>query len=97
MEGLRERRRVCIRREACQNLKVLRNTPEITFVLDQSIEYGVDDVKAQIEEVTRGMTTSEGEKDVGRIELIRPHGSRSAAISARTGDCVGSCMGLYQY
>ena len=41
----------------------MRNTPEITFVLDQSIEYGVT-MSKKIEEVTRGMTTSEGEKDV---------------------------------
>lgn len=41
----------------------MRNTPEIHFVLDQSIEYGVN-MSKKIEEVTKGMTTAEGENDV---------------------------------
>ena len=37
----------------------MRNTPEITFVLDQSIEYGVN-MSKKIDDVTRGLK-SEGE------------------------------------
>lgn len=50
-----------IRRELARTLN-MRNTPEIHFVLDQSIEYGVN-MSKKIEEVTRSMTT-EGENDV---------------------------------
>ena len=39
----------------------MRNTPEITFVLDQSIEYGVN-MSKKIDEVTKGMKT-EGDED----------------------------------
>ena len=39
-----------IRRELAHNLN-MRNTPELTFVLDQSIEYGVQ-MSKKIEEVT---------------------------------------------
>ena len=39
----------------------MRNTPEIHFILDQSIEYGVN-MSKKIEEVTGQMET-EGEKD----------------------------------
>ena len=50
-----------IRRELARTLN-MRNTPEIHFVLDQSIEYGVD-MSKKIEEVNRSMTTV-GENDV---------------------------------
>ena len=42
----------------------LRNTPEITFIMDQSIEYGVN-MSRKIDEVTKGMSTekTEGEDD----------------------------------
>lgn len=42
-----------IRRELAHRIN-LRNTPEITFVLDQSIEYGVNMSKL-IDEVTRDL------------------------------------------
>lgn len=42
-----------IRRELAQKIN-LRNTPEITFVLDQSIEYGVNMSKL-IDEVTKDL------------------------------------------
>ena len=48
-----------IRRELARNLN-LRNTPEIRFVLDQSIEYGVN-MSKKIDEVNRNMT--EGDAD----------------------------------
>lgn len=49
-----------IRRELAHTLN-MRNTPEITFVLDQSIEYGVN-MSKKIEEVTKGLKT-EGDAD----------------------------------
>ncbi|MDO4473219.1 MAG: 30S ribosome-binding factor RbfA [Eubacteriales bacterium] len=49
-----------IRRELARNLN-LRNTPEITFVLDQSIEYGVN-MSNKIDEVTRDLKL-DGEDD----------------------------------
>ena len=42
-----------IRRELAHRVN-LRNTPEITFVLDQSIEYGVN-MSRLIDEVTRDL------------------------------------------
>lgn len=47
-----------IRRELARNLN-MRNTPEITFVLDQSIEYGVN-MSKKIDDVTKDLK-SEGE------------------------------------
>ena len=40
----------------------LRNTPEITFVLDQSIEYGVN-MTHLIHEVTKDLDTDEAQAD----------------------------------
>ena len=42
-----------IRRELAQRLN-MRNTPEIRFILDQSIEYGVN-MSRKIADVTKGM------------------------------------------
>lgn len=52
-----------IRRELARTLN-MRNTPELTFVLDQSIEYGVN-MSKKIEEVTRDLEgeDTEGEAD----------------------------------
>ena len=49
-----------IRRELARNLN-MRNTPEITFVLDQSIEYGVN-MSKKISDVTRDLDM-DGEED----------------------------------
>ena len=49
-----------IRRQLARNLN-LRNTPEIRFILDESIEYGVN-MSKKIDEVTKGMKT-EGDED----------------------------------
>ena len=49
-----------IRRELAARLN-LRNTPEIRFVLDQSIAYGVN-MSKKIDEVTKGLK-SEGDAD----------------------------------
>ena len=54
-----------IRRELARTLN-MRNTPELTFVLDQSIEYGVN-MSKKIEEVTKDLKDddeTEGETDV---------------------------------
>ena len=49
-----------IRRELAHTLN-MRNTPEIQFVLNQSIEYGVN-MSRKIDEVTRNIST-EGDTD----------------------------------
>ena len=49
-----------IRRELARNLN-MRNTPEITFVLDQSSEYGVN-MSKKISDVTRDLNM-DGEED----------------------------------
>ena len=50
-----------IRRELARTLN-LRNTPEIRFVLDQSIEYGVN-MSKKSEEVTKDLKTEGVEED----------------------------------
>ena len=47
--GLKERRRLYPQRELARTIN-LRNTPDITFVMDQSIEYGVN-MSHKIDEV----------------------------------------------
>ena len=64
MEGLKSSAGF-IRKKLAENVN-LRNTPQITFVLDQSIEYGVR-MSKMIEEVTRhdqsaAEQSGEGEK-----------------------------------
>ena len=49
-----------IRRQLAHSIN-LRNTPEITFVLDQSIEYGVT-MSKKIDDVTKDLDT-DGEED----------------------------------
>ena len=49
-----------IRRELAKSVN-LRNTPQIRFIMDQSIEYGVN-MSKKIDEVTKGMKT-EGDED----------------------------------
>lgn len=48
-----------IRRELARNIN-LRNTPEITFILDQSIEYGVR-MSKMIDDVTKDIPQENGE------------------------------------
>lgn len=48
-----------IRRELARTLN-MRNTPEIKFVLDQSIEYGVN-MSRKIDEVTKDLKTEDEE------------------------------------
>lgn len=49
-----------IRRELARRLN-LRNTPEITFVLDQSIEYGIN-MSKMIDEVTKNISHNDEEE-----------------------------------
>lgn len=49
-----------IRHELARNMN-MRNTPEIRFVLDQSIEYGVN-MSRKIDEVTRDLKDDEGKE-----------------------------------
>ncbi len=53
-----------IRRELAHSLN-MRNTPELTFVMDQSIEYGVN-MSKKIEEVTKDIAD---DKEVEEAEL----------------------------
>ena len=50
-----------VRRQLAARIN-LRNTPEITFVLDQSIEYGVN-MTHLIHEVTKDLDTDEAQAD----------------------------------
>ena len=59
LEGLRSAEGY-IRRELARNIN-LRNTPEITFILDQSIEYGVR-MSKMIDDVTKDMHEDDGEE-----------------------------------
>ena len=81
-----------IRRELARTIN-LRNTPELTFVLDTSIEYG-NYMSKRIDEVIKEdqmkkselLNLIEDAKTIGIFGHIRPDG-----------DCVGSCLGLYNY
>ena len=83
-----------IRRELARTLN-LRNTPEIKFVLDQSIEYGVN-MSKKIDEVTKDLKTEGVEEMLNKVlENVS-----TIAIGGHVrpdGDCVGSCVGLGQY
>lgn len=74
----------------------LRNTPELTFVLDESIEYGVTMSKL-IDEVTH--KEDKRMRKMKKIDEIL-NGVSCMAIAGHVrpdGDCIGSCLGLYQY
>jgi len=47
----------------------LRNTPELSFILDQSIEYGVNMTRL-INEVTAGMNESGAKEEDSEEELL---------------------------
>ena len=51
-----------IRRELAHNLN-MRNTPELTFVLDQSIEYGVN-MSKMISEVNKDLKEEEEDEEL---------------------------------
>lgn len=50
-----------IRRQLAQRVN-LRNTPQVTFVLDQSIEYGIN-MSKKIDEVTKNLHREDNETD----------------------------------
>ena len=55
-----------VRRELARRIN-LRNTPELKFILDQSIEYGVNMSKL-IDEVTKDLKDKEGPDEDGEEE-----------------------------
>ena len=55
-----------VRRELARRIN-LRNTPELKFILDQSIEYGVNMSKL-IDEVTKDLKEKEGPDEDGEEE-----------------------------
>ena len=57
-----------VRRELARRIN-LRNTPELKFILDQSIEYGVNMAKL-IDEVTKDLHQGEGQDEEGEEEEI---------------------------
>lgn len=57
-----------VRRELARRVN-LRNTPELKFILDQSIEYGVTMSKL-IDEVTKDLHHGEGQDGEGETEEI---------------------------
>ena len=57
-----------MRRELARRIN-LRNTPELKFILDQSIEYGVNMSKL-IDEVTKDLHQGEGQDEEGEEEEI---------------------------
>lgn len=57
-----------VRRELARRIN-LRNTPELKFILDQSIEYGVNMSKL-IDEVTKDLHQGEGQDEDGEEEEI---------------------------
>ena len=65
VEGLRSASSY-VRRELARRVN-LRNTPEIKFILDQSIEYGVNMSKL-IDEVTKDLKDKEGPDEDGEEE-----------------------------
>ena len=60
LEGLRSAHGY-IRRELARSIN-LRNTPDVRFILDQSIEYGVN-MSKKIDEVTKDLKTEGVEED----------------------------------
>ena len=56
-----------IRKQLAQRVN-LRNTPKLTFVLDQSIEYGVN-MSKKIEEVTKDLYKEESVASANNNEL----------------------------
>ena len=50
-----------IRRELARTIN-MRNTPEIKFIVDQSIEYGVN-ISKKIDEVTKDLKDEAGDID----------------------------------
>ena len=89
-----------IRRELARTIN-MRNTPEIKFIVDQSIEYGVN-ISKKIDEVTKDLKDEAGElmnsKKIDLKELLKEKKKIALGGHVRPdGDCIGSVMGLYLY
>ncbi len=93
-----------IRRELAHTVN-LRLTPEIKFIEDQSIEHGVNMTK-EIEAVSAADRASEAEREAKEISDVSARilslldSSRTVMIAGHIrpdGDCIGSCVGLYNY
>ena len=81
-----------IRRELARTIN-MRNTPEIRFIMDQSIEYGVNMTK-KINDLTKDLKSMK----IVLSDILK--GKKRIALSGHVrpdGDCVGSSMGLYLY
>ena len=111
LEGLRSAHGY-IRRELARSIN-LRNTPDVRFILDQSIEYGVS-MSKKIDEINAAM--HERKRGIGRMSTDKRENvtfaerkeeferqvqtAQTIAISGHMnpdGDCFGSCLGLYTY
>ena len=82
LEGLRSAHGY-IRRELARSIN-LRNTPDVRFILDQSID--------KRENVTFAERKEEFERQVQTAQTIAISGHMNP-----DGDCIGSCLGLYTY
>lgn len=91
-----------IRRQLAHSIN-LRNTPEITFVLDQSIEYGVR-MSKMIDDVTKDIPDradggGRGNRRMTNFDdfLAEVHTVAIGGHIRPDGDCVGSCLATYNY
>ena len=87
-----------IRRELARTIN-MRNTPEIRFIMDQSIEYGVNMTK-KINDLTKDLKSEDEELSMKIVLSDILKGKKRIALSGHVrpdGDCVGSSMGLYLY
>lgn len=111
LEGLRSAHGY-IRRELARSIN-LRNTPDVRFILDQSIEYGVS-MSKKIDEINAAMHEREREASEEWVQTREKmtfaerkeeferqvQTAQTIAISGHMnpdGDCIGSCLGLYTY
>ena len=87
-----------IRRELARTIN-MRNTPEIRFIMDQSIEYGVNMTK-KINDLTKDLKSEDEQISMKIVLSDILKGKKRIALSGHVrpdGDCVGSSMGLYLY
>ena len=73
-----------IRRELARTVN-MRNTPQITFIVDQSIEYGVN-ISKKIDEVTRDLKDGAEEQMIVLNDVLK--GKHSVAIGGHIRPCL---------
>ena len=95
-------------RRALAHTVNLRNTPELNFIMDQSIEYGVN-MSKHIDKVIEADEKAERQAQENAKKLKREEchkildcldQAQTIVISGHTrpdGDCVGSCLAMYHY